>query len=128
MGTAWPSPASCSQGALPSHETHQVSVPSSIHEYRLSSWLGQQEDIHRIVLYQADSTLTPWTQCCIRQADCILVVGLGEQEPRVGEVSWGRERGSGRGFGGGAGEWAWSLGSRLGRSWLAWPSLSSDPG
>ncbi|XP_042101247.1 patatin-like phospholipase domain-containing protein 7 isoform X3 [Ovis aries] len=58
----------------------------SIHEYRLSSWLGQQEDIHRIVLYQADSTLTPWTQCCIRQADCILVVGLGEQEPRVGEL------------------------------------------
>uniref|UniRef100_A0A8B9Y0M5 Patatin like phospholipase domain containing 7 n=1 Tax=Bos mutus grunniens TaxID=30521 RepID=A0A8B9Y0M5_BOSMU len=64
----------------------QVSVPSSIHEYRLSSWLGQQEDIHRIVLYQADSTLTPWTQCCIRQADCILIVGLGEQEPTVGEL------------------------------------------
>lgn len=77
----------------------RVSVPSSIHEYRLSSWLGQQEDIHRIVLYQADSTLTPWTQCCIRQADCILIVGLGEQEPTVGEVSWLRERGSERGFG-----------------------------
>ncbi|XP_070312750.1 patatin-like phospholipase domain-containing protein 7 isoform X5 [Odocoileus virginianus] len=58
----------------------------SIHEYRLSSWLGQQEDIHRIVLYQADCTLTPWTQRCIRQADCILVVGLGEQEPTVGEL------------------------------------------
>ncbi|XP_074066654.1 patatin-like phospholipase domain-containing protein 7 isoform X1 [Macrotis lagotis] len=58
----------------------------SIHEYRLSSWLGQQEDIHRIVLYQADSTLTPWTQRCIRQADCILIVGLGEQEPSVGEL------------------------------------------
>ncbi|XP_058380613.1 patatin-like phospholipase domain-containing protein 7 isoform X3 [Diceros bicornis minor] len=55
----------------------------SIHEYRLSSWLGQQEDIHRIVLYQADSTLTPWTQRCIRQADCILIVGLGEQEPTL---------------------------------------------
>ncbi|XP_032979039.1 patatin-like phospholipase domain-containing protein 7 isoform X2 [Rhinolophus ferrumequinum] len=58
----------------------------SIHEYRLCSWLGQQEDIHRIVLYQADSTLTPWTQRCIRQADCILIVGLGEQEPTVGEL------------------------------------------
>uniref|UniRef100_A0A8C7AZE4 lysophospholipase n=1 Tax=Neovison vison TaxID=452646 RepID=A0A8C7AZE4_NEOVI len=55
----------------------------SIHEYRLSSWLGQQEDIHRIVLYQADGTLTPWTQRCIRQADCILIVGLGEQEPSL---------------------------------------------
>ncbi|XP_042334251.1 patatin-like phospholipase domain-containing protein 7 isoform X2 [Sceloporus undulatus] len=58
----------------------------SIHEYRLSSWLGQQEDMHRIVLYQSDSTLTPWTQRCIRQADCILIVGLGEQEPSVGEL------------------------------------------
>uniref|UniRef100_A0A674HAU2 lysophospholipase n=1 Tax=Taeniopygia guttata TaxID=59729 RepID=A0A674HAU2_TAEGU len=52
----------------------------------LTSWLGQQEDIHRIVLYQADSTLTPWTQRCIRQADCILIVGLGDQEPSVGEL------------------------------------------
>uniref|UniRef100_A0A3Q2C6Z0 lysophospholipase n=1 Tax=Cyprinodon variegatus TaxID=28743 RepID=A0A3Q2C6Z0_CYPVA len=58
----------------------------SVHEYRLSSWLGQQEDIHRIVLYQTDSTLTPWTQRCIRQADCIIIVGLGEQDPAVGEL------------------------------------------
>ncbi|XP_072285464.1 patatin-like phospholipase domain-containing protein 7 isoform X5 [Pyxicephalus adspersus] len=58
----------------------------SIHEYRLSSWLGQQEDIHRIVLYQSDYYLTPWTQRCIRQADCILIVGLGDQEPSVGEL------------------------------------------
>uniref|UniRef100_A0A8C1LSG4 lysophospholipase n=1 Tax=Cyprinus carpio TaxID=7962 RepID=A0A8C1LSG4_CYPCA len=57
----------------------------SVHEYRLSSWLGQQEDIHRIVLYQTDVSLTPWTQRCIRQADCIIIVGLGEQDPAVGE-------------------------------------------
>ena len=58
----------------------------SVHVYRLSSWLGQQEDIHRIVLYQSDASLTPWTQRCIRQADCIIIVGLGEQDPAVGEV------------------------------------------
>ncbi|KAM9734388.1 patatin-like phospholipase domain-containing protein 7 isoform 1-T3 [Menidia menidia] len=58
----------------------------SVHEYRLSSWLGQQEDIHRIVLYQTDYTLTPWTQRCIRQADSIIIVGLGEQDPAVGEL------------------------------------------
>ncbi|XP_068429903.1 patatin-like phospholipase domain-containing protein 7 [Clinocottus analis] len=58
----------------------------SVHEYRLSSWLGQQEDLHRIVLYQTDYTLTPWTQRCIRQADCIIIVGLGEQDPAVGEL------------------------------------------
>uniref|UniRef100_S4RZJ7 lysophospholipase n=1 Tax=Petromyzon marinus TaxID=7757 RepID=S4RZJ7_PETMA len=58
----------------------------SLHEYRLSSWLGQQEDIHRIVLYQTDITMTPWTQRCLRQADCILIVGLGDQEPTVGSL------------------------------------------
>ncbi|XP_067263348.1 patatin-like phospholipase domain-containing protein 7 isoform X2 [Chanodichthys erythropterus] len=63
-----------------------VAALDSVHEYRLSSWLGQQEDIHRIVLYQSDSSLTPWTQRCIRQADCIIIVGLGEQEPTVGEL------------------------------------------
>ncbi|XP_067295136.1 patatin-like phospholipase domain-containing protein 7 [Pseudorasbora parva] len=63
-----------------------VAALDSVHEYRLSSWLGQQEDIHRIVLYQSDSSLTPWTQRSIRQADCIIIVGLGEQEPIVGEL------------------------------------------
>ncbi|XP_077479436.1 patatin-like phospholipase domain-containing protein 7a isoform X1 [Stigmatopora argus] len=63
-----------------------VAALDSVHEYRLSSWLGQQEDIHRIVLYQTDYTLTPWTQRCIRQADSILIVGIGEQDPAVGEL------------------------------------------
>ncbi|XP_060926722.1 patatin-like phospholipase domain-containing protein 7a [Limanda limanda] len=63
-----------------------VAALDSVHEYRLSSWLGQQEDLHRIVLYQTDYTLTPWTQRCIRQADCIIIVGIGEQDPAVGEL------------------------------------------
>lgn len=93
------------------------------------------------MLYQADGTLTPWTQRCIRQADCILIVGLGEQEPSVGEVSWragagpaGAEPGGGGGGrgggGGGCGAGPVGLGERpavpparrgcgLGRSWSA---------
>nr|XP_015204598.1 PREDICTED: neuropathy target esterase-like isoform X6 [Lepisosteus oculatus] len=63
-----------------------ASALDSIHEYRLSGWLAQQEDINRIVLYQTDSTMTPWTQRCIRQADCILIIGLGDQEPTLGEL------------------------------------------
>ncbi|NXH14585.1 PLPL6 esterase, partial [Bucco capensis] len=64
----------------------QSSALDSIQEYRLSGWLAQQEDIYRIVLYQTDHTLTPWTLRCIRQADCILIVGLGDQEPMLGEL------------------------------------------
>ncbi|XP_075885209.1 patatin-like phospholipase domain-containing protein 7 [Nelusetta ayraudi] len=68
----------------------------SVHEYRLSSWLGQQEDLHRIVLYQSDGRLSPWTQRCIRQADCIIIVGLGEQEPTVGQLERMLEGGAAR--------------------------------
>ncbi|XP_016890611.1 neuropathy target esterase isoform X1 [Cynoglossus semilaevis] len=63
-----------------------ASALDSNSEYRLCGWLAQQEDINRIVLYQTDNTMTPWTQRCIRQADCILIVGLGDQEPTLGEL------------------------------------------
>lgn len=59
----------------------------SVNEYRLLSWLGQQEDAYPIVLYQCDFELTNWTRRCIRQADCILIVAKGENEPTIGPVS-----------------------------------------
>lgn len=55
-------------------------------EYRLCSWLGLQEDQHKVVLYQCDKSYTAWTQRCIRQADCVLIVGLAENEPSVSYV------------------------------------------
>lgn len=55
-------------------------------EYRLSSWLGQQEDQHRMVLYQCDNIFSAWTKRCIRQADCILIVACADQRPTVGNV------------------------------------------
>lgn len=74
---------------LTSDFIRKTSGPSSFNsanEYRLCAWLAQQEDQHRIVLYQCDLEFTPWTQRCIRQADCILIVALANQEPTVGEL------------------------------------------
>jgi len=62
------------------------SVLDSVHEYNLSNWLGHQEDMHRIVVYQADSHMSEWTKRCIRQADAILIVGMGDDEPTVGRL------------------------------------------
>lgn len=64
-----------------------VSAFESINDYRLSAWLGQQEELHRIVVYQCDKQLTPWTKRSLRQADCILVVGIGWKEPVKGSVN-----------------------------------------
>jgi len=44
-----------------------ASALDPVNDYRLSSWLSQQEDVHRMVLYECDRRLTPWTQRCIRQ-------------------------------------------------------------
>jgi lysophospholipid hydrolase len=53
---------------------------------KLTNWLAEQEETSRIVLYVADAQPgAPWTQRCIRQADAILVVGLGDDDPAVGE-------------------------------------------
>ncbi|XP_017113160.1 neuropathy target esterase sws isoform X1 [Drosophila elegans] len=54
-------------------------------EYRLTSWLAQQEDRNIITLYQCDSSLSPWTHRCMRQADVILIVGLGDRTHLVGK-------------------------------------------
>jgi len=57
-------------------------------EYRLTTWLAQQEDQHKIALYQCDYSFSSWTQRCIRQADCILLVTLGSKQPILGKVSF----------------------------------------
>ena len=59
----------------------------SVNEFRLSSWLNQQEDIQRMVLYQCDPGISKWTKHCIRQADAILIVAVADTGPSVGAVS-----------------------------------------
>ena len=63
-----------------------ASALERVNEYRLCAWLGQQEDHHRIVLYQCENKLTPWTRRCMRQADCLLIVGLASNKATVGQV------------------------------------------
>ncbi|CAI9715518.1 patatin-like phospholipase domain-containing protein 7 [Octopus vulgaris] len=60
---------------------------NSLNDFRLFSWLGQHEDINRMVLYQCDNTMTRWTKHFVRQADCILIVGVATNDPTsLGEV------------------------------------------
>ena len=55
------------------------------HEYRLNSWLAQQEDRHSSVIYQCDPTATQWTKKCLRHADIVLVVALASHSPEITE-------------------------------------------
>ncbi|KAI0380031.1 lysophospholipase NTE1 [Hypomontagnella monticulosa] len=53
---------------------------------KLSHYLADLEEKYGLVVYVADTNVTsPWTQTCITQADCILLVGLAEGSPEIGE-------------------------------------------
>ncbi|KAI0021045.1 hypothetical protein F4780DRAFT_310203 [Xylariomycetidae sp. FL0641] len=53
---------------------------------KLSQYLADLEEKYGLVIYVADTSVTSaWTQTCITQADCILIVGLAEGSPEIGE-------------------------------------------
>ncbi|GAA27549.2 patatin-like phospholipase domain-containing protein 7 [Clonorchis sinensis] len=58
------------------------SALATVNQYRLTAWLSHQEDSHRIVFFVCDYTRTSaWNRLCIRQADCVLVLALGNSDP-----------------------------------------------
>jgi NTE family protein/lysophospholipid hydrolase len=56
-----------------------------IHE-SIVAWLSAQEREHRFLVLQADSEWTPWTRRVLRQADRVLVVGRGGDDPTPGRI------------------------------------------
>ncbi|KAJ5885483.1 Lysophospholipase nte1 [Penicillium taxi] len=53
---------------------------------KLSQYLADLEEKYGLVLYVADTNVnSPWTQTCISQADSILLIGLAEASPQIGE-------------------------------------------
>ncbi|UZJ53575.1 hypothetical protein CBS101457_002895 [Exobasidium rhododendri] len=52
---------------------------------KLAGWLAEQEQMYRLVLYVVDTAVSsPWASTCIKQADCVLLVGFGD-DPTMGE-------------------------------------------
>ncbi|KAJ1371192.1 hypothetical protein KIN20_033095 [Parelaphostrongylus tenuis] len=49
-------------------------------DFRLMHWLNVQEDTSTLVIYECDYTATNWTRRCLRQADAILVVAMGNKK------------------------------------------------
>lgn len=59
---------------------------SRMGKLKLSQYLADLEERYGMLLYIADTNVnSPWTQTCITQADCILLVGLAEGSPGMGE-------------------------------------------
>ncbi|RDW77034.1 lysophospholipase NTE1 [Coleophoma cylindrospora] len=59
---------------------------SRMGKLKLTQYLADLEEKYGLVLYIADTNVnSPWTQTCISQADSILLVGLAEGSPNIGE-------------------------------------------
>ncbi len=61
-------------------------ISHGAHHIRLSRWLNEQEATFRFVVYQAQSRWTPWTDCCVRHADHLLIVAAANSDPTPGET------------------------------------------
>lgn len=75
---------SLNQGAILSHLGRHAF--NRMGKLKLSQYLADLEEKYGLVLYIADTNVnSPWTSTCISQADCILLVGLADGSPNVGE-------------------------------------------
>lgn len=75
---------SLNQAAILSHLGRHAF--SRMGKLKLSQYLADLEERYGMLLYIADTNVnSPWTQTCITQADCILLVGLAEGSPNIGE-------------------------------------------
>jgi predicted acylesterase/phospholipase RssA/CRP-like cAMP-binding protein len=63
----------------------QTCSESALEGY-LMGWLCEGEYRHDFVLYEADAEMNEWTRRCIRQADRIVLVGMGEETPGLNAV------------------------------------------
>jgi predicted acylesterase/phospholipase RssA len=63
---------------------------------RAAAWLNEQEGAVHYVVYEADTTATPWTRCCLRQADVVLAVGVAGGDPRLSDIEADVYRAEGR--------------------------------
>ena len=55
-------------------------------QHLLASWLNEQAEKAATTILQADKDLTPWTDCCLRQADLILILAHAKSDPTPGPI------------------------------------------
>ncbi|HVO92683.1 MAG TPA: cyclic nucleotide-binding and patatin-like phospholipase domain-containing protein, partial [Terriglobales bacterium] len=68
----------------PTH--HLASGTQAIENDQSASRLSELETDHRFLIYEADTSLSPWTELCMRQADLILLLASANRAPDSGRL------------------------------------------
>lgn len=53
---------------------------------KLAAWLSEQETHYAYIIYEADASTSPWTLCCLGQADQILLVAQSSDLPESSPI------------------------------------------
>lgn len=61
-------------------------MDDSIYRSRVTHLMMDLEENHDIVLFSTDAELSPWAECCVRQADCVLIVTNSSSSSRMSFV------------------------------------------
>jgi predicted acylesterase/phospholipase RssA/CRP-like cAMP-binding protein len=60
------------------------SAPDGPDDLRVMTWLGEQEALHRFLVYECDPAAPAWSARAVRQADRVLLVADASADPRPG--------------------------------------------
>jgi predicted acylesterase/phospholipase RssA/CRP-like cAMP-binding protein len=67
-------------------EGSPADIPVEMAWMPLHHWLDEREAAHDFVIYVADSTMTSWTDQCLRQADHVLIAADATTDPAPSEL------------------------------------------
>ena len=59
---------------------------NAIHQLKLTRLLGEIEEKHRLVVYQAQNVFSWWSKICIEQADCVLLLVHANSIPEAKQI------------------------------------------
>jgi CRP-like cAMP-binding protein/predicted acylesterase/phospholipase RssA len=68
------------------HEGVAQSEKGDPNDLRLRSWLSEQENKYRVILFQTDPTLNAWTRRCISSSDEVMYVANASATPGASAV------------------------------------------
>ena len=64
------------------------SLDNYYHRSKFTSWLSEQEEKYNFLLFEGDSTLTPWTSLVVRTSDYSLLIADPASDPAVSQFEW----------------------------------------
>ncbi len=66
---------------------HLAQIPKEHpNNLRIATWLDDQETKHRFIIYEGDTSYSPWTRRCLQRADQVLIAGQARGHHQLGEI------------------------------------------